>query len=110
MEDMSDNDYVRKTDLQLALDATKRDLQFALDGAVRTIITEMGIRFGEVNQRLDRMDATFVNHGKQLAAGAWAIAGLNEWVGKADADYTRVLSELSELKLRVAKLERPEKR
>jgi hypothetical protein len=40
-----DNDYVTKT-----------DLQFALDGAVQTIITEMGIRFGEVNQRLDRID------------------------------------------------------
>jgi hypothetical protein len=48
---------------------TKTDLQFALDGAVQTIITEMGIRFGEVNQRLDRIDATLVNHGKQI--GAW---------------------------------------
>ena len=105
---MSVNDYVTKTDLHLALNATKTDLQFALDGAVQTIITEMGIRFGEVNQRLDRIDVTLVSHGNQLAAGARAIAGFNEWVGKADADYTRVLSELSELKLRVAKLERPE--
>ena len=92
-----DNDHVTKT-----------DLQFALDGAVQTIITEMGIRFGEVNQRLDRIDTTLVHHGKQLAAGARAIAGFNEWVGKADADYTRVLAELAELKQRIAKLERPE--
>src|ERR1019366_857997 len=49
-----------------------------------------------------------VQHGKQLAAGARAIAGFNEWVGKADADYTRVLAELAELKQRIAKLERPE--
>lgn len=87
---------------------TKTDLQFALDGAVQTIITEMGIRFGEVNQRLDRIDTTLVHHGEQLAAGARAIAGFNEWVGKADADYTRVLAELPELKQRIAKLERPE--
>ena len=62
------SDYVTKDDLKTAL-------KFAVDGAVETIITEMGIRFGEVNQRLDRIDATLVNHGKQLAAGARAIAG-----------------------------------
>src|ERR1019366_1013185 len=60
-------DYVTK-------DQLKPELKFALDGAVQTIISEMGVRFGEVNQRLDRMDATLVNHGKQLASGARAIA------------------------------------
>lgn len=55
---------------------TKDCLRTALDGAVHTIITEMGIRFGEVNQRLDRVDATLVNHGKQLAAGARALRRL----------------------------------
>ena len=57
---------------------------------------------------MDRIDATLVNHGKQIGAGARSIAGFNEWVSKADADYVRVLAELSDLKLRVAKLERPE--
>lgn len=84
---------------------TKDDLKYALEAAVQTIITEMGIRFGEVTQRLDRIDATMVNHGKQLAAGARSIAGFGEWVSKADADYTRVLAELAEIKQRVAKLE-----
>ena len=42
-----DNDHVTKT-----------DLQFAVEGAVQTIITEIGVRIGEVNQRLDRIDAT----------------------------------------------------
>lgn len=65
----------------------------------------MGIRFGEVNQRLDRIDGTLTNHGKQIAPGARSIAGFNEWTSKADADYVRVLAELSELKLRVEKLE-----
>lgn len=96
MPEMSNPEYV-----------TKADLQFALDGAVRTIIIEMGTRFGEVNQRLDRIDATLVNHGKQLAAGTKTIAAFNEWMGKADADYTRVLSELTDLKLRIEKLEHP---
>jgi hypothetical protein len=85
----------------------KMELRSALDGLAQTIITEMGIRFGEVNHRLDRIDATLVEHGKQLAAGARAIAGLNEWVGKADADYTRVLTELAEVKRRLEKLEKP---
>jgi hypothetical protein len=67
-------DYVTK-------DQLKSELKFALDGAVQTIISEMGVRLGEVNQRLDRMDATLVNHGKQLASGAQAIAGFKEWVG-----------------------------
>jgi len=40
---------------------TKDDLRVALDRAVDTI-TEMGIRFAEVTQRLDRMDATLNNH------------------------------------------------
>jgi len=69
--------------------------------------SEMHQEFGEVKARLDRADATLVQHGKQLAGGARALAGFNEWVGKADADYTRVLAELSELKRRIEKLERP---
>jgi hypothetical protein len=77
----------------------------ALDGAVVSIGTEMSTRFGEVNGRLDRMDATLTNLGKQVAAGTRAIAGFTEWVSKADADYSRVLAELAELKLRIAKLE-----
>lgn len=76
-----------------------------LDGAVETMITEMGVRFGEVNGRLDRIDATLVLHGRQLAAGTRAIAGFNEWIGKADADYNRVLAELADVKLRLLKLE-----
>ena len=67
----------------------------------------MGIRFGEVNERLDRVDATLTSHTKLLAAGTRAIAGFAEWQSKADADYIRVLTELAELKGRVAKLERP---
>ena len=57
-----------------------------LDGVVQAIITEMGIRFGEVKQRLDRIAAAPINHGKQLAAGARAMAGFAEWMGKANAD------------------------
>jgi cellulase/cellobiase CelA1 len=81
----------------------------ALDGAVVSIGTEMSTRFEEVNGRLDRMDATLTNLGKQVAAGTRAIAGFTEWISKADADYGRVLAELAELKLRVAKLEGGEK-
>ena len=83
----------------------KADLQFALDGAVRSIINEISARFAEVAQRLDRIDSTLVLHGRQMAAGSRAMAGIHEWVGKADADYVRVLAELGELKERVAKLE-----
>jgi hypothetical protein len=100
-------DYVTKSDLQTALEANKEDFRFALDAAVQTIITEMGIRFGEVNKRLDRMDATLIEHGKQLGAGGRSLAALNEWIGTADADYTKIVFQLTELTLRVAKLERP---
>jgi hypothetical protein len=61
----------------------------------------------EVHQRLARIDATLAQHGEQLASGAESSAGFTEWVSKADADYTRVLTELLELKRRVEKLERP---
>ena len=110
-------DYVTKEDLKSAMEDLKTDLKTelktslektmrsALEGAVETLITEMGIRFGEVNRRLDRIEATSVSYGKQLAAGGRSIAGLNEWIGKADADYARVLAELADLKMRVAKLE-----
>jgi hypothetical protein len=89
--------------------ASKDDLKEALRESAEWITSmllgELGNRFNEVNQRLDRIDATLVNHGKQIAAGARAIAGFNEWTSKADADYVRVLAELSELKTRVQKLE-----
>jgi hypothetical protein len=106
-------DYVTRDELRAELAATKdelkadlrSDFRSALDGAVQTIITEMGIRFGEVNQRLDRMDATLVLHGKQLGAGARSIASLTEWVSKSDPDYTRVLAELADVKLRLKHLE-----
>ena len=45
------------------------------------------IRFSEVGQRLDRMDATLTNLGKQLAAGTRTIAGFTEWISNADGDY-----------------------
>jgi hypothetical protein len=83
------------------------ELRNSLDRVVDTMITEMGVRFGEVNGRLDRIDATLVNHAKQLGAGTRAIAGLTEWTSKADADYTRVLAELADLKSRISKLEGP---
>jgi hypothetical protein len=65
----------------------------------------MVVRFAEVNGRLDRIDQGLANHGKQLAEGTRAIAGFTKWTSKADADYSRVLAELAELKLRVAKLD-----
>jgi hypothetical protein len=87
------------------LDQIRGLVREALDGAVVSIITEMSTRFSEVNGRLDRMDATLTNLGRQVAAGTRAIAGFTEWISKADADYGRVLAELAELKLRIARLE-----
>ena len=78
----------------------------ALDAAVVSIGTEMGTRFGEVNAHLARIDATLTNLGKQVAAGTRAIAGFTEWIGKADADYVRVLAELAALTIRVDELEK----
>ena len=82
-----------------------------LDSISREIVglrQEVKDGFTEVKQHLVRIDSTLVMHGRQVAAGARAIAGFNEWVGKADTDYSRVLEELADLKLRVAKLEHPE--
>jgi septal ring factor EnvC (AmiA/AmiB activator) len=78
----------------------------------RSLEAEMGQRFDRVDERfdrvearLDRMDATLTLHNKQLGAGTRTIAAFTEWVSKADADYTRVLAEMEELKGRIAKLE-----
>lgn len=79
-------------------------MQF-FEALFRSLETEMRDGFGAVNERLDRIDATLQLHGRQVAAGARSIAALTEWASKADADYTRVLAELAELKARVAKLE-----
>lgn len=65
---MDMSEYVTKDDLKIAL---RESAQWMVD----LLVTEMGIRFGEVNQRLDRMDATLTNHGRQIAAGTKAIAG-----------------------------------
>jgi hypothetical protein len=87
-------------------DLTEDDLRGALDNVFDRIRTEMRIRFAEVTTRLDRMDATLAEHGKQLASYQRAIAGCNEWMAKTDADYTHVLAELAQLRTRVEKLER----
>jgi uncharacterized protein involved in exopolysaccharide biosynthesis len=52
------------------------DFRNAITSAVELLITQMGTRFGEVNGRLDRIDATLQMHGKQIAAGTKAIAAL----------------------------------
>ena len=72
---------------------------------VGSLQEEMKEGFTQVNQRLDRIDSALVLHGWQLASGSRTITGFAEWVGKADADYVRVLTELSDLRQRVAKLE-----
>jgi hypothetical protein len=68
-------DYVTKADLQEALSryATKQDLRETGQWIVDLLVTEMGTRFGEVNQRLDRMDA----------ARTKAIAEFTESVSKS---------------------------
>ena len=71
---------------ELMDDPTLMDLFGSLSREMGSFRQEMKDGFGAVNQRLDRIDATLGHHGKQLAAGARAIAGFNEWVGKADAD------------------------
>lgn len=83
----------------------KQWIQESLDRVLNAVIGEMGIRFGEVNQRLDRMDITIKYHAKELSAGARAIGGMTEWQSKADTDYARVLAELADVKLRLSKLE-----
>ena len=45
----------------------------------------------EVNQRLDRIDTTVINHGRQLVARV--ISGFNQSLRKADADCTRGLAD-----------------
>jgi hypothetical protein len=61
---------------------------------------------GEVNQRLYRMDATLVTASSSPPVRGPSPGSTDGWA--ADADYVRVLAELSKLKHRVAKLERPE--
>jgi len=48
----------------------------ALDGAVVSIGTEMSTRFGEVNARLDRIDATLTDMEKEIAVG---VHKLENW-------------------------------
>ena len=54
-----------------------------------------------------RIIETLQVHSKLSAAAMEAAGGFTEWVSKADADYTRVLKQLSDLEIRLAKLERP---
>lgn len=89
-------------------DQTLLDLFDSLTREICGLRQEVKTGFEAVNQHLARIDATMVVQGRQIGAGARSIASFNEWVGKADADYIRLLSEISDLKRRVAKLENPE--
>lgn len=66
-------------------------------------------RLVEWSEKQDAFQADILKrvqlHGRQMAAGALAIAGWNDWTVKADEDYKRVLAELAELKLRLDKLD-----
>jgi hypothetical protein len=87
------------------LDTRQAAMMTFFENLFRSLETEMLLRFDKVDARLERIDNTLIAHGRQLGSGARSIAGLTEWVGKADADYNRVLTDLAELKLRIDKLE-----
>jgi hypothetical protein len=97
---------VTKQDLADSENRLRVFMRETTDHLLDAILSEMGTRFGEVNARLDRVDATLQVQAKQIAGGTKAIAGFTEWISKADADYTRVLAELADMKARLAKLER----
>ena len=87
---------------------TDEQLNGRFDGLahlIEDLTGQVNHRLDSTNQRLDRIDATLGALGRQVSAGTRTIAGFTEWMSKADADYTRVLAELAELKLRIAKLE-----
>ena len=54
-------------------DKTLLDLFGSLSGEIGSFREEVKEGFSQVNHRLDRIDATLVLHGKQLAAGARAM-------------------------------------
>ena len=70
---------VTKQDLADSLsdseDRLRAFMRETTDRALNAILSEMGTRFGEVNGRLDRMDATLQVQAKQIAGGTKAIAG-----------------------------------
>ena len=82
-------------------------------------MTAMDARMAHMSDRMDRIGG-LVNGGSRVLTrlAEWSersdvttadtlrrVADFNEWTAKANADYTRVLEELAELKQRIAKLE-----
>ena len=86
-------------------DDDKSWIDARLEMFLDALISELRIRFGETNGRLDRIDAKLTLHSKDIAAGTKKIAGFQEWTSEADADYTRLLRDLTDLKLRIVALE-----
>ena len=68
---IEEDQYVTKDDLDAAL------RKFG-EWITNLLINEMSTRFGEVNQHLARIDATLVNHGKQVGASVRVLGGLSE--------------------------------
>jgi hypothetical protein len=97
---------VTKQDLVDSEDRLRAFMRETTEHVLNAILSEMGTRFSEVNGQLDRIDATLQMQAKQIAGGTHAIAGFREWVSKADEDYTKVLKQLADLQIRMAKLER----
>jgi hypothetical protein len=100
-------------ELRIYLGDMKWDLEAKIEGSESRIVSltasEIGslhAEIGEVRSDIGRINERLDRQGFMLSGGTKALGGLLEHVVNVEGNYTRVLTEMRELRARVDKLEK----
>src|SRR5688572_15161504 len=98
-------DYLGAMEKRLA---TKQDLERVdakIDGAVQLLINEMGNRFGEVGQRLERIELRLDRQAGLVQTGSRWIARQNDWSERSDVAQQEMQKQIHDIQERLRRLE-----
>ena len=86
---------------------TKQDLKEVLEESFtrwsQHILSEVGARFGEVNQRLESIDTRLKLQAGLIQSGARAMARFSEFAETSEQRWVALVSRVEELERRVGK-------
>ena len=87
---------------------TKQDLERVdakIDGAVQLLINEMSNRFGEVGQRLERIELRLDRQAGLMQTGSRWIVRQNDWSERSDVAQQEMQKQIHDIQDRLRRLE-----
>ncbi|MGD0500862.1 MAG: hypothetical protein ABSC23_20810 [Bryobacteraceae bacterium] len=89
---------------------TSGSLQSEMRQDIESLRSELGLLQVEVKSGFDRVEASTGRNSRMLAAGTASVLALNRWAAQRDKLDRKRDREISDLRARLAKLERGYKR